>query len=138
MRSHENENEDKQKVLCKSKVARGTLLFHHVFDFSRPVMWKLQVEDPLHEHLSIAVEIQGVWVADDLIVRVRVQQHRHVAASGPHLNITEADVKIACGVLSIYVCAEHLFWHTYKMLRCFKFCILRILYASDNFWITGI
>lgn len=50
---------------------------------------QLQVEDPLHEHLSVAVEVQRFWVADDLIVGVRVQQHRHVAASGPHLNATQ-------------------------------------------------
>lgn len=80
----ENENDKKHEVF-----PRGTLLFHHVFDFGGSVLRQLQVEDPLHEHLSVAVEIQGVWVADDLIVRVRVQQHRHVAASGPNLNVTE-------------------------------------------------
>lgn len=79
-------------MFCERKITRGTLLFHHFFDFSCPVMRELQVEDPLHEDLSVAVEVQGVWVADDLIVRVRVQQYRHVAASGPNLNITEADV----------------------------------------------
>lgn len=52
-------------------------------------MWQLQVEDPLHEHLSIAVEVQGVGVTDDLVVGVGVQQDRHVAASSSHLNSAE-------------------------------------------------
>lgn len=48
-------------------------------------MWELQLEDPLHQDLSVAVEVQGFRVADDLMVGVRVQQHRHVAAGGSHL-----------------------------------------------------
>lgn len=75
-------------------ITGGTLLFHHVFYFGGSVMRQLQVEDPLHEHLSVAVEVQGVGVADDLIVRVWVQQHRHVAASSSDLNIAEPHVKL--------------------------------------------
>lgn len=57
-------------------------------------MRELQVEDPLHENLSVAVKIQRVWVTDDFIVRVWVQQHRHVTASSSHLHIKTADVKM--------------------------------------------
>lgn len=70
------------------------LLFHHFFYFSRLVMRELQVEDPLHENLSVAVKIQRVWVTDDFIVRMWVQQHCHVTASSSHLNIRTADVKM--------------------------------------------
>lgn len=70
------------------------LLFHHFFYFRRLVLRELQVEDPLHENLSIAVKIQRVWVTDDFIVRVWVQQHRHVTASSSHLNIKMLRVKL--------------------------------------------
>lgn len=107
--SHGNENEDKHEVFCVRKITRGTLLFHHVFYFGGSVMRQPQVEDPLHQHLSVAVKIQRFWVADDLIVRVRVQQHCHVAARGPHLNITEADVKFVylCQCITCLYCTQN-------------------------------
>lgn len=95
------------------KKTGSALLFHDVFDFGGSVLRQLQVEDPLHEHLSVAVKIQRVCVADDLIVRVRVQQHRHVAASSPHLNITERRVKF----VHLFQCITF-FLHK-KMLRIF-------------------
>lgn len=72
----------------------GTLLLHHCFRFSRLVMWELQVEDPLHEHLRIAIKVQGVRVIDDRVVRVWIQQHRHVTPSSTHLHIISATVKM--------------------------------------------
>lgn len=87
-------------------------------------MRELQVEDPLHEHLSVAVEIQGVRVADDLIVRVRVQQHSHVAASGPHLDITEADVKIAREVCELVFMQITFFFFLYIKKKNLNFYAL--------------
>lgn len=82
----------------RSNITRGILLLHHVFDPGRSVLRQPQVEDPLHEHLSVAVKIQGVWITDDLIVCVGVQQHRHVAASRPYLISTEARRQDCTGV----------------------------------------
>lgn len=51
-----------------------------------------QVEDPLHEHLCIAAEVQGVRVIDDGVVRVRIQQHRHITSGSTHLYVIRAGV----------------------------------------------
>lgn len=89
--SHFFPNENTRQQAPREKYNTiGTLLFHHCFLFSRLVMWELQVEDPLHEHLCVAVKIQGVRVIDDCVVRVWIQQHRHVAPSGTHLYIISA------------------------------------------------
>lgn len=57
-------------------------------------MWEPQVEDPLHEHLRVAGEVQGVRVVDDRVVGVWIQQHRHVTAGSTHLNTVRAKVAV--------------------------------------------
>lgn len=101
-----------EKVFCEKQIISRALLFHHFFYFSRLVTRELQAEDPLHENLSVAVKIQRVWVTDDLIVRVWVQQHRHVTASSSHLNIKTTDVKMLRVKLleRIVECAESQFF----------------------------
>lgn len=37
---------------------RAALPLHHLLDFIRLVVRKLQVKDPLHEHLCVASEVQ--------------------------------------------------------------------------------
>lgn len=69
----------------KMKIKRGYLPFHHFFFFGRLVVWEPQVEDPLHQHPGVAVKVQRVLVVDDWVVRVRIQEHRHVAPRGAHL-----------------------------------------------------
>ena len=81
----------------KMKIHMNTiscLLYHHCFCFRRLVMWEPQVEDPLHEHLRIAGEVQGVRVVDDRVVGVWIQQHRHVTASSTHLHAVRAKVAV--------------------------------------------
>lgn len=63
----------------------GNLLFHHCFFFGWLVVWEPQVEDPLHQHLGVAVKVQRVLVVDDWVVRVRIQEHGHVTSSSTHL-----------------------------------------------------
>lgn len=63
----------------------GELPFHYCFFFGWLVVWKLQLEDPLHQHLGVAVEVQRVLVVDDWVIGVWIQEHRHVASSGAHL-----------------------------------------------------
>lgn len=63
----------------------GNLPFHYCFFFGRLVVWKPQLEDPLHQHLGVAVKVQRVLVVDDWVVGVWIQEHRHVTSSSAHL-----------------------------------------------------
>lgn len=53
------------KVKMKTNKKRGNLLFHHCFFFGRLVVRELQEEDPLHQHLGVAVKVQRALVVDD-------------------------------------------------------------------------
>lgn len=55
-------------------------------------MWEPQVEDPLHEHLCVAGEVQGVRVVDNHVIGVWIQQHGHVTAGSTHLHTVRAKV----------------------------------------------
>lgn len=61
------------------------VLFHQGFGSFGLLVREPQVEDPVHQDPSVACEVQGLGVVDDLVVRVWVQQHRHVASGDTHL-----------------------------------------------------
>lgn len=62
------------------------LLFHYFFLFGWLVVGaKAQVENSLHENLSIAREVQGHGVLEDQVIRVWVQQHSHISSGNTHL-----------------------------------------------------
>lgn len=65
--------------------AIASVPFHDFFRFSLLAIREAQSEDPLHQHLRVTCEVQGIGVTQDCVVGVWIQEHRHIAASNSHL-----------------------------------------------------